>query len=157
MRTTTKTLAIAAVASLALCATATGEDLSGQWLIRQDMAIALGYWHQPGPCHSYTVETGPTPFLAETALFGCTQVWNVEVWQYFAAALSQKPTAKPLWSGDRPAQRRLEYLRWSCVLFTHEYGHTLGLSDESTDPHNVMYAHSWPGLVPVPGCRRAFG
>lgn len=148
---------LAVMFSAGVSSEAVAEDLSGQWLIRQDTAIALAYWHYASPCASYTVETGPTPFLAETALYGCTQIWNSEVWQYFAEALKQKPTAKPLWSGDRPAQRRLEYLRWSCVLFTHEYGHTLGLPDESTDPHNVMYAQSRPGLVPVPGCRRAFG
>lgn len=144
MRTITSLLVL--VASLVLCATAAAEDLSPQWLVRQDIAVAAGYWRErPDPCRSYAVETGPTPFLAETELGSCSQRWNASLWQLFVTALHEPPS-----------QNRTLDLRWSCVLAVHEFGHTVGLSDESDEPYGVMYRDSGPnGPVPL-GCRRLF-
>lgn len=137
---------VVVVLLLANASAALAADVTNQWLVEQDVSVAAGYWRShPDPCQAYAVESGPTPFLAETELGGCSQRWNESLWQLFESALH-----------EGPSRNRTLDLRWSCVLATHEFGHTVGLPDEEDNPDGIMYRSSGPnGPVPL-GCRRLF-
>lgn len=147
---------VALLAALAVASSASAQDITSEPLVQRDLAAAGFFWHRPVNCTIYTVETGPSIALAQTELYGCTQTWNVETWQWFDEAYEQPANAKPRWPGDNPPRRRIEYLRWSCVLTLHEFGHSLGLPDQTTNPKGIMYRASGPG-GPTPGiCQRLF-
>lgn len=141
-------------------------NITSEPLIQADLRAAESYWNDLPTCASeYRVEVAPTTVygaptapqeaFAETDLHGCVQTWSPETWGNLLTAVSD-PASLTL-PGEAPANRRIEYLQWSCVLTLHEYGHSLGPPDETADPTSIMYEYSYPGMPNVPStCSQLF-
>lgn len=128
---------------------ASAENISNSPLVKRDLAVAVQFWRgHPDPCNSYAVEAGRLVgnYIGETDIGGCTQRWSSQLWAVFAREYASPPSA-----------RRTEYLRWSCVLMVHEFGHTVGLQDVTyaADRYGVMYVLSSPARH-LARCDRAF-
>jgi len=116
-------------------------DVTGDPFVQHDLAAAVHYWHVHAPaltpaCAPETVTVGPMMdgYGVANVIISAQHIWAETAVGDCTIALSFD-----LWHTLHQPNRIMRYD--ACLAIVHEYGHTLGLPDETSVPMMSGWSH----------------
>ena len=155
-------LAAAMAVGLLACASAQAASVTGNRNVSEQVSLARAYWHVAAPTlvERCPVQVFEGPLTAALGNAGATEPAS-NVWAETVDGSCQIVISADMWGA---VNRGDAYDTFNtCIAFAHEYGHTLGLADQTRpammnakwtkasqmDPLCAQYTFGWSKISPA--------